>query len=344
MTNKNVCPKCGQIYDAEMPKCPLCGAVSPAQPSEQLTDAPRRGGGRYLSADDKKALKREEEEFLRAEEGRYRRMKQRGETDAPEETDNPRIPAGFLVASILILAAALLVGGSFLLWKTNVLHIGLYDRLSGRTTEPSSVSVPTDTVIDTANGTETTLSTQQSTEPTAETEETQPKVMLPFDFDPDDPVLTLVNESNPIPDDFPVDDMATLGTGALINRLCMDALQNMVSDCRLAKHYPGVYEGYDETAKDTSEYRTGLAMDIFPENDQARDVKTQSESETLQWLWEHCWEYGFIVRYPEGKEDITGHDYEPWHFRYVGKDVAEYMHEEELCFEEMAELLRQAEQ
>ena len=343
MTNKNVCPKCGQIYDAEMAKCPLCGAVSPATQTEQPTVLSGRGEG-SLSADEKRALRREEEEFLRAEEGRYRRMKRRGETDAPEEKDDSRIPAGFLAASIVILIAALMIGGSFLLWKANVLKIGLYDRLAGRTTEPTVTTLPSDTVPDTGIGTEPTATAQPDTEPTEPTEETQPQIVLPFAFDADDPVLILVDEDNPIPDDFPVDDMATLGTGARVNRLCMEDLQSMVSTCRLANHYPGVYEGYDETAKATSEYRTGLAVDIFPETDQARDAKTQSESETLQWLWEHCWEYGFIIRYPEGKEDLTGHDYEPWHFRYVGKSVAEYMHEEDLCFEEMSELLKRAAQ
>lgn len=339
MTNKNVCPKCGQIYNTDLAKCPLCGAPAPApeQETERTADRKAQKGGKYLSKEDRKKLNKEEEAFLREEEARHKRLKRQGGEEEIEEYTDSRIPAGFIVASVLILAAALLIGGTFLLWKANVLHIGLYDRLAGKTTEPTIVTTAA-TQTTTAAPTETTPVTEQ----TEETTPTEPPVELPFEFDPDDPVLVLINENNPIPDDYPNEDRATLGTGAEVSRLCMDDLQQMVNDCRGAMHYPAVCSGYDETAKDTSEYRTGIAIDIFPESDRVPDAATQKESETLMWLWEHCWEYGFIVRYPEGKEDITGHDFEPWHFRYVGKDVAEYMHENDLCFEEMADLLSRA--
>lgn len=342
MNNKNVCQKCGQIYDSSLTKCPLCGAAAPAPEAEPASKSSE--GGKFLSKDDRKALKHEEESFLRSEESRYSRMKRRGDADpAPEddETDT-RIPAGFIVASVIVLLAALVIGGSFLLWKTGVANIGIYDRLSGKTTEPTTQTQPSELPqTDAPVVTDEPAETLQTDAPET-TAPTEPPVELPFDFDPDDPVLVLVNDDNPIPDDYPVDDMATLGTGAMVNRLCMDDLQQMVSDCRNAIHYPAVCNGYDEKAKDTSEYRTGIAVDIFPESDRVPDVATQKESETLMWLWEHCWEYGFVVRYPEGKEDLTGHDFEPWHFRYVGKDVAEYMHENDLCFEEMADLLSRA--
>ena len=55
------------------------------------------------------------------------------------------------------------------------------------------------------------------------------------------------------------------------------------------------------------------------------------------WLEQHCAEYGFILRYPEGKEFITGIEYEPWHFRYVGKEAAELIMKEEICLEEFWE-------
>lgn len=343
MTNKNVCPKCGQIYNTDLAKCPLCGAAAPApnQQTERTTRPDERStqrGGKYLSKEDKKKLNKEEEAFLREEEARYKRLKRQDGTDEAEGGTDSRVPAGFIVASVLILAAALLIGGSFLLWKTGIMPNGIYDRLSGKTTEPTVV---------TTVATESTVPVPTQTEPIETTEETiptEPPVELPFEFDPNDPILVLVNNDNPVPDDYPVDDMATLGTGALVNRLCMDDLQQMVTDCRAAQHYPAVAKGYDEKEKDTSEYRTGIAVDIFPESDRVPDVATQKESETLMWLWEHSWEYGFIVRYPEGKEDITGHEFEPWHFRYVGKDVAEYMHDNDLCFEEMADLLSRAAQ
>ena len=84
----------------------------------------------------------------------------------------------------------------------------------------------------------------------------------------------------------------------------------------------------------TSEHQTGLACDI---TDVYRDPKTIEECEstaTYQWMSQHCQEYGFIVRFPDGKSDITGIMYEPWHFRYVGTDAAMEMHETGECLEE----------
>ena len=75
----------------------------------------------------------------------------------------------------------------------------------------------------------------------------------------------------------------------------------------------------------TSEHQTGLACDI---TDVYRDPKTIEECEntaTYQWMSKHCQEYGFIVRFPDGKSDITGIMYEPWHFRYVGAPHAQLM-------------------
>lgn len=337
MTNKNVCPKCGQIYNTDLAKCPLCGAAAPtseAEPAARPSERTTQRGGKYLSKEDKKKLEKEEEAFLREEEARYKRLKRQKNTDETEEDTDTRIPAGFIVASVIILAAALLIGGSFLLWKADILHIGLYDRLAGKNTEPTIVTTEATLPITTEDTTE--VETTEVTEPT------DPPVELPFEFDINDPVLVLVNDDNPVPEDYPIDDLVALGSGAKVNRLCMDDLQEMVNACRGALHYPRVFAGYDERAEATNEYCTGIAVDIFPEGDPARDVETQKESETLIWLWEHCYEYGFIVRYPEGKEDITGHDFEPWHFRYVGKDVAAYMHENDLCFEEMADLLSRA--
>lgn len=62
--------------------------------------------------------------------------------------------------------------------------------------------------------------------------------------------------------------------------------------------------------------------------------KGQEKTKENQWLQEHCAEYGFILRYPAGKEDITQVNYESWHFRYVGKEAAEYIMERELTLEE----------
>ena len=90
-----------------------------------------------------------------------------------------------------------------------------------------------------------------------------------------------------------------------------------------------------------SEHQTGLAMDVEGETTRGTGLtEAFGSSPEGIWLAEHCHEYGFIVRYPSDKEDITGVMYEPWHFRYVGVEAAAYMVENNLCFEEFASLYR----
>ena len=77
-----------------------------------------------------------------------------------------------------------------------------------------------------------------------------------------------------------------------------------------------------------SEHQTGLAMDI--------SSLSQSYGETPEgkWLAAHCWEYGFLLRYPKGSEPITGYIYEPWHVRYLGTSTAKLLHDSGLTLEE----------
>ena len=58
-----------------------------------------------------------------------------------------------------------------------------------------------------------------------------------------------------------------------------------------------------------------------------------------QWLAENSWKYGFILRYPKEKSDVTGIVYEPWHYRYVGKDSAREIYEQNICLEEYLALI-----
>lgn len=102
-------------------------------------------------------------------------------------------------------------------------------------------------------------------------------------------------------------------------------------------------EAYTETYKSiqhpgTSEHETGLCFDIVSEGVYELDDSV-ANYETNQWLMEHCYEYGFILRYPLDKESITGITYEPWHFRYVGKEAALFIKENNLTLEEFYELL-----
>ena len=79
-----------------------------------------------------------------------------------------------------------------------------------------------------------------------------------------------------------------------------------------------------------SEHNTGLSMDIT-NKDFSTSFETTAEG---IWLKDNCYKFGFIIRYPKGKEDITGYSYEPWHIRYVGKEVAEIITTQGITLEE----------
>lgn len=92
-----------------------------------------------------------------------------------------------------------------------------------------------------------------------------------------------------------------------------------------------------------SEHHTGLAFDIItPEYH--RDIYTLSDefakTDAYDWLIANCAEYGFILRYAEDKTDITAINFEPWHYRYVGKEHAEFIMENDICLEEYIQLLK----
>ncbi len=87
------------------------------------------------------------------------------------------------------------------------------------------------------------------------------------------------------------------------------------------------------TVPGASEHQIGLAVDIISDTYLTLDEGFAETSAGI-WLSQYCAEYGFILRYPKGKEAITSIEFEPWHFRYVGKDAAEVIMEEGLCLEE----------
>lgn len=85
-----------------------------------------------------------------------------------------------------------------------------------------------------------------------------------------------------------------------------------------------------------SEHQSGLAIDVINKAGIGKNFTNDAfaNSKEGKWLAEHCWDYGFIIRYPEDKEEITQIQYESWHLRYVGVQVAQYMRDEHLCLEE----------
>ena len=83
----------------------------------------------------------------------------------------------------------------------------------------------------------------------------------------------------------------------------------------------------------TSEHQLGLAVDIVDSEYQILE-SSQENTPVQRWLMEHCWEYGFILRYPKEKTQLTGIIYEPWHYRYVGKEAAKEIMNAGICLEE----------
>jgi LAS superfamily LD-carboxypeptidase LdcB len=91
----------------------------------------------------------------------------------------------------------------------------------------------------------------------------------------------------------------------------------------------GVTESDKTSARPgNSEHQTGLTLDVNSVDDSFKNTNA------YKWLINNSYKYGYILRYPEGKEDITGYAYEPWHYRYVGKDVAKQIHDEDITFDE----------
>ena len=100
-------------------------------------------------------------------------------------------------------------------------------------------------------------------------------------------------------------------------------------------------DAYDETKKSVavpgiSEHATGLALDITSSTYTGLD-DAQAQTAESQWLAANAWKYGFILRYPTDKADVTGIIFEPWHYRYVGKEAAKEITERGITLEEYLE-------
>lgn len=86
-----------------------------------------------------------------------------------------------------------------------------------------------------------------------------------------------------------------------------------------------------------SEHQTGLAIDVEGSN---FDYNLFHKTKEFKWMKKNAYKYGFILRYPKGKEKITGFKYEPWHYRYVGKKNARYIYKHNLTLEEYKKICK----
>ncbi|MBO5209135.1 MAG: M15 family metallopeptidase [Lachnospiraceae bacterium] len=184
-------------------------------------------------------------------------------------------------------------------------------------------------------------------------------------FDKNDWRLLLVNKQHPIPEDYTFTLGTIKGSMQCDERIISDVFamlqaakkdgvnlaicspyrdlnrQEILFDRKITLYMGQGYsymEAY-KTASQTvtipgaSEHQLGLALDIFSDTYTSLD-EGFGDTEAGKWLAEHSCEYGFVLRYPKGKEYITSIEYEPWHFRYVGKEAATIMTQENICLEE----------
>ena len=154
--------------------------------------------------------------------------------------------------------------------------------------------------------------------------------------------MLLVNKEHPLTADFTVATKAIDSEGHTVDERIYDDLSAMLTaakaagyDLRISTAYRSynrqqqLYDaGSSTAAAGTSEHNSGLAVDILTVNGEFEGSAAEA------WLLEHAEEYGFILRYPKDKEAVTGFAYEPWHFRYVGKEQAKLINESGLCLEE----------
>lgn len=182
-------------------------------------------------------------------------------------------------------------------------------------------------------------------------------------------LLVLVNKDHPLSKDYNIKMKTLDNSDKVVAEIISEDLQNMLEDgtseglrfCiasayrssqrqqeildqdikKLTNNGMTEEEAYEQATRTVmpagySEHETGLAVDIVALSNQLLDDSQESTPET-QWLQENCHKYGFILRYPKDKTDITGIDYESWHYRYVGKEAAAYIKKHDLTFEEYLE-------
>lgn len=192
-----------------------------------------------------------------------------------------------------------------------------------------------------------------------------------YEFSADDWRLVLINKQNSIPKDYEVKlgNINTIKGVMQCDERIIDELLLMIRDAkqddvvlaicspyrdqayqemlfnRKINNYMGRGMSYVEAYKlagqavtipGASEHQIGLALDIVTDSYQSLN-EGFGNTKAGKWLAENSYQYGFILRYPKGKEDITGIEFEPWHFRYVGVEAATVIKEKEICLEEFWE-------
>ena len=191
------------------------------------------------------------------------------------------------------------------------------------------------------------------------------------EIDPDDPYLLLVNKTHPLDDTYKPDDLADIkyfaadrdAAARYMRKEAAEHFHQMSEAAAVEGHeivittayrsygfqsvlWNNYVEKHGEAEANTfsarpgqSEHQTGLCTDVSSPSVNYQLTTDYADTEEGRWLAEHCHEYGFIIRFPLGKEEITGYQYEPWHIRYVGTEAAAYIHQEQITLEEYLNVL-----
>lgn len=183
----------------------------------------------------------------------------------------------------------------------------------------------------------------------------------PTDSNIEDNNLILTNKFNKLPNDYEPDDLKDIsnvysyGENQKLREDAFNAFISMFNDAKkdnvtliINSSYRS-YENQEETynnystwyGKDEadkiaarpgfSEHQTGLTIDIMTYNSNRNNFE---ESDAFKWLNNNAYKYGYILRYPKNKEYLTGYSYESWHYRYVGKEVANYIKDNNITYDE----------
>lgn len=236
------------------------------------------------------------------------------------------------------------------------------------TATESSSAPTTDTTTDTPS---TSTNTNTNTEPQIGTEHNHQSANDTASFDKDNWYMLLANPTHPLPDGFTFQQASVYSAGRnwTFDYRCAEDMKAMLAaaktdgvDLIICSAYRNIQTqtnnfnakvqeymnlGYskEEATKvtatiiavpGTSEHHTGLAADIVTPSYQRLNAGF-AKTDAFKWLKAHCAEFGFVLRYPEDKTDVTKIIYEPWHYRYVGKEAATVMMNEGICFEEFLE-------
>lgn len=182
-----------------------------------------------------------------------------------------------------------------------------------------------------------------------------------------DDLTILVNKENPLDDDYRVKNLVSPNVIKIYDKIKLrsdtsDALKEMLDEAKkdnltiyLRSGYRSktdqsiIYnlslktkgKAYTEKYKakpNNSEHQTGLAVDLTCDAVNKQLTPNFENTEEGKWLAENAHKYGFILRYKKDRVDDTGYGFEPWHFRYIGKEIATYIYENDLILEDLYEI------